>query len=157
MTEQQELFAIRNRLLTKLFLTAHPEVTRLWENQDDLRYMAVRLRGDDEYGLPRFRVYYVGVLAIADSGEANKIAAERYAELAADGDQILPTLLAVYSHKDDRGWITWVTKPGHHDGDTGLLTPLPAPDCRPFDRAAVDEIVRTVKAWRPAVRTGARR
>lgn len=144
MTEQETTLRVRSSALTTLALTRHPDVrVRRSALADDTR-KDVYLKGDAENRPPRFVVYFHGELVLATPKAAERVAGRVLARVSDDLPSC-PTLLAVFSHTDDRGWITWVAKP---EGDE--LVTMTVPDCRPFDRAAMDDIVCVVKAWQPA-------
>jgi hypothetical protein len=145
MTEQEATLQLRSSALATLALTRHPEVRVRRSALADTTHKEVFFKSDGEYAPPRFVVYFHGELKVAGSKEADRIT-KRLLPTITEEPHPHPTLLAVFSHADDRGWVTWVSKP---EGDE--LVTLPAPACRPFDRAALDEIVAAVKAWQPAV------
>jgi hypothetical protein len=139
MDEQQEALRHRNGLMAEVFFLRSRLNGRV--RLDDARESAfVQFKGDAEYSLPRFRVYLHGELTVADTATADRLARPIVRRLNHETEQPFPVLLAVFSHADDRGWITWVTKP-----EGGELVPQSAPDCRPFDRAAMDDIVTAVR------------
>jgi hypothetical protein len=150
MTEQEATLQIRSSALTTLAITKHPEMRVRRSALADTTHKEVFFKGDGEDDPPRFVVYFHGEVSISGQKPAERVAKRVWPELA---DELPPTplLLAVFSHADDRGWVTWVTKP-----EDGELVNQPAPDLRPFDRAALDEIVAVTKAWRPAVSAGKR-
>lgn len=94
-------------------------------------------------------------MTVYDEREENVIVAERFSELVAEGHQIIPVLLVVYSHRNERGWITWVAKPGHDEYDSGIRSRRLTSDCCEFDRTALNDII--LKEWKLAVQTGSRK
>jgi hypothetical protein len=156
MTDLEREYAFRNRLLAQLKVTEHPDVGRLGLDRNSDRFVDVWLHGDGEYTPPRFRVYHSGAFEITSAVEAGGVAAEPFAEVAAEKVTVCPVLLAVFSQTDRQGWVTWVTKPAGNRRRAGGLETLPAPHLRAFDRAALDDIVSVARAWRPAVTAGKR-
>jgi hypothetical protein len=150
MTEQESTLQLRTSALTTLALTRHPELQVRRSALADSTHKEVFFKGDRVSAPPRFVAYFHGEVSIAGEKAAGRVAQRVWPDLAEEPSTV-PLLLAVFSHTDDRGWITWVTKPV--DGE---LVAQAAPDCRPFDRTTLDDIVSTVKAWRPAVTAGKR-
>lgn len=97
-------------------------------------------------GLREFAVESVGVLEVGSQQAANKALAEKVQVVARIGPYPYPTLLFLFSMRDDSGWYTWVSEPQVVGGQADLIL-RKKPDCHPLDRNAVDEIVRQVDEW----------
>jgi len=150
MTEQEATLQIRSSALTTLALTRHPQLQVRRSALADTTHKEVFFKGDEEDRSPRLLVFFHGEWKIASQKQAERVA-KKLVNTLVEEDPPLPLLLAVFSHADDRGWITWVVKP-----EDGELMVQSAPACRPFDRVALDDIVSVVKDWQPAVSVGKR-
>jgi hypothetical protein len=150
MTEQEATLQLRSSALTTLALTAHPDLRVRRSALADATDKEVFFKVDGDAHPPRFVVHFHGEVKLAGQRQAERVAKRLFGALA-DEEHSCPLLLAVFSHADDRGWVCWVTKP---TGDELVRQELP--DCRPLDRAALDEIVAAVKAWRSTVVAGKR-
>jgi hypothetical protein len=150
MTELEATLQIRSSALATLALTKHPLLQVRRSALAESTRKEVFFKGDGVAAPPRFVVAFHGEVKLGGQKGVDRVA-NRLLPALVDDPPSCPLLLAVFSHTDDRGWVTWVTKP-----EGGQLVAQTAPELRAFDRAALDDIVSVARAWRPAVTAGKR-
>jgi hypothetical protein len=112
----------------------------------DLFHYVVRLP-DKKRGLRQFAVESVGELEVGNQQAANQLLAEKVQVVAKIGPYPFPTLLFLFSMKDDSGWYTWVSEPRIANDEEAELVLRKKPDCQPLTQSALDTIVSRVDQW----------
>lgn len=148
MSDEQDWFVVeRARALAMIALTRRDDVVVTADLRDDGVDFSAYIVKDDQLGpIRRFGVYLYATREAIPITERNRLLRPVLAALSGH-PHFLPACLFHFTMDDDQGCYTWIAEPWVSGDGVEQVRIHKVPDCRPLDRAALDDIVDGVSRW----------
>lgn len=144
--KRQLLIAERVEALAMLHLTRRKDLIVRKETQDVGLDLIVSILNGGEGGLRQFGIQLKGAWASIDKSQADKILTPAVRRTTRYAPFPFPVCLFFFTMEKTEGWVSWVIEPVLEKGEATLATRDTA-DCRPLDKASLEEIVKRVDEW----------
>lgn len=145
-SNQKLLIAKRVRALAVMYLTRRRDLTVEEVREEIGLDLTVRFLPQDKEGIRQFGVELRGVWGSVTKEHADKVLGRSVREAQRSGPFAFPVCMFFFTMEDNKGWYTWIAEPVVRGRKAELRRHQEA-DCRPLDKAALEEIVGRVDGW----------